>query len=184
MQRRCSTGATGRATLPVDMGRAGILLTSLFAFVGCGRTGLDLLGGGGGPAGDDEADGSGGVDGSLLDASTFDAASVDSANDRGIVETDASCTAPVGVGVGYCGPGTPQEECCKFDVSWTCGSQSYRVGGICGPADASPHTYQGVCDVNGQQTKTFMGTIGDCSCEDGGVLAALARAQCGPTVQQ
>lgn len=162
------------------MGRAGFLLASLLAFVGCGRTGLDLLGGGGGPAGDDEADAGVGVDASLLDGSV----PVDAANDGGVVETDASCTAPM-VGVGYCGPGTPQEDCCKFDVAWMCGSQSFRAGGSCGPtADASPHTYQGVCDVNGQQTKTFMGSIGDCSCEDAGALAALARAQCGPTVQQ
>ena len=166
------------------MGRARILLVLAFASVGCGRSGLDLLGGGGGPAGDDEADGSGGADASVLDGSMIDSAPIDAAHEQGIAELDASCTAPM-IGVGYCGPGTAEDTCCKFSVAWTCGSETFRAGGACGPTlDASPQTYQGACFVNGQQTSTFMGTIGDCSCEDGGALAALARAQCGPTVQQ
>lgn len=168
----------------MTMGRAGIPLVWLFAFAGCGRSGLDLLGAAGGQAGDEEADAGGGVDASLLDASTRDAtAPIDAANDGGIVETDASCTAPTAF-VGYCGPVEPNDECCKYSVAWTCGSESFQANGACGPADASPHTYGGACDVNGQQTKTFGGTVGDCSCEDAGWLAALARAQCGPTVQQ
>jgi hypothetical protein len=160
---------------------------TILAVLGCaacgGRSGLDLFGGGGGggSAGDDAAGGGVSVDASVLDAG----ASGDAATDRGMIDTDASCTAPM-VGVGYCGmTTTPQENCCKFDVAWTCGSQSYRAGGGCGPtADASPHTYQGVCDVNGQQTSTFMGTTDDCACEDAGALAALAQSQCGPTVRQ
>jgi hypothetical protein len=181
-QRKRSTAGTAWLRF-VGVHRLGATILTVLGCAACGgRSGLDLFGGGGGSAGDDASGGGVSVDASVLDA----VASVDATKDRGIVETDASCTAPMVV-VGYCGmTSTPQENCCKVDVAWTCGDQSYRAGGGCGPEGpgAPPWTYQGVCDVNGQQTSTFSGTTADCACEDAGALAALAQSQCGPTVRQ
>jgi hypothetical protein len=155
---------------------------ALVVFAACGgRSGLNELdqGGGSGPG-----SGQGATDaGPSTDASVgADAVPsfVDAASESSVAQPDASCSAPV-VGGGDCGVAM----CCKVDVTWTCGGQTYRFGGACGvPQDGGPGSYQGVCDVNGQQTKMVTAPTMDCPCGDPGALAAFAEAQCGPPVYQ
>jgi hypothetical protein len=156
------------------MRRAGAGLAIALACHACGgRTPLLL---GGAAAGEVEDASSPGpvVDAAPVDvAARVDVASFDASSDVREKDAPASCSTPA-VEAALCQPGAT--SCCKFDVTWTCGSESYDVSGSCGP---SPMAYEGVCHVNGQQVNAFTSITSTCPCADPSSLAAFAESVCG-----
>lgn len=125
-------------------------------------------------SGVDASTGSGGRD-ALADVPTFfhDAPSTSPA------EPDATCSnSKPQVQAVDCGI----PNCCKFSVTWTCGSVSYGVSGACqGPTtDASPGQLELGCVVDGQPEPGYNESFAVCPCDNPNTLAALAEAHCGP----
>jgi hypothetical protein len=152
------------------MRRAGAGLAIALACHACGaRSGLL----GGAPAGEGEGEDASSL-GPVVDAAApVDVTSFDARSDVGVKDAPASCSTPV-VQAALCQPGG--SSCCKFDVTWTCGSEALEASGSCGP---SPTGYQVVCRVNGQQDAFFTGTS-TCPCTEPASIAALAESVCGP----
>jgi len=159
------------------MGRRGAALLLVLTVAACGgRSGLV-----GGAPQEDLGDASMPVtDATFVDVPAFEDAAT---SDALINAPDASCTMP-SVSVGHDGP-QGNGPGCKFQVVWTCGNESIRVGGGCDPVNFGPDDAggSGACYVNGQEVGTFMVPPTMCTCDDSAALAAFAKSLCPPVHQ-
>jgi len=103
----------------------------------------------------------------ILSGDTRDAAGTDVS----IEAAEAACSATIPL-VRESQNGDP--SCCRFDVIWTCGNRSFRVGSACCPQMALV-----VCPQNDQQLSGPAPMA--CHCDDTSALSAFVETRCHPT---